>query len=184
MIDHVFIPDFHRLYVFYRFVGHLNETKASHLRETYPERVLLHAIRGMIPKTVHRLPQLQRLHVYAGTEHPFRNIFPNQPPIAKQGDSKVPTRHFQIPAEVREEIWKKAKPLQADQKGIIDFWDNVRRTDPEAYTSVVANAEVRLTVDQYRHYMKQELARQREASKDKIITHKYDLKKKYNFDYL
>ena len=59
------------------FAGGLKEIKAADLRDTYPERVILRAVRGMIPKTMHKLPQLSRLRVYADHQHPFADIFPN-----------------------------------------------------------------------------------------------------------
>lgn len=37
------------------FVGGLKSVSASHWREAFPERVLMHAVRGMIPKTKHKL---------------------------------------------------------------------------------------------------------------------------------
>lgn len=40
------------------------------MREEHPERILEHAIKGMIPRNRLRKLILERLYVYAGTEHP------------------------------------------------------------------------------------------------------------------
>ena len=36
----------------------------------HPERVIEHAVKGMLPKTALGRQQFHKLHVYAGPEHP------------------------------------------------------------------------------------------------------------------
>uniref|UniRef100_A0A0A9Y275 50S ribosomal protein L13 n=1 Tax=Lygus hesperus TaxID=30085 RepID=A0A0A9Y275_LYGHE len=88
-----------------RYVGHLKSVPASELRERYPERILLHSIRGMVPKTVHRLQQLHRLHVLPTHEHPFTNIFP------------------EIKVEGEEDATKKFILARNADGVLIDTWD-------------------------------------------------------------
>ncbi len=50
--------------------GHLNEVNAARMLETHPERVIEHAVRGMLPKNKLGRSILQKLKVYAGDKHP------------------------------------------------------------------------------------------------------------------
>ncbi len=50
--------------------GHLKEVSAGRLLETHPERVVEHAVRGMLPKNKLGRALLQKLKVYAGDKHP------------------------------------------------------------------------------------------------------------------
>jgi large subunit ribosomal protein L13 len=59
--------------VYRRYSGHrggLKETRASVLRERHPERLLQHAVRGMLPKNKLSRTMFRRLKVYAGDRHP------------------------------------------------------------------------------------------------------------------
>jgi len=47
----------------------------------YPERVLLHAVKGMLPKTQLGRRMLRKLKVYAGTEHPHTAQKPEIVPL-------------------------------------------------------------------------------------------------------
>ena len=38
--------------------------------EKHPERIIEHAVKGMLPKTVLGAAMFKKLKVYAGTEHP------------------------------------------------------------------------------------------------------------------
>lgn len=51
------------------FIGGLREQTASEVMEQYPERVIEHAVAGMLPDGAlgHRI--IKKLHVYAGTDH-------------------------------------------------------------------------------------------------------------------
>ena len=46
--------------------GHLKEVSAERMLETHPERVIEHAVRGMLPKSKLGRSLLQKLKVYAG----------------------------------------------------------------------------------------------------------------------
>ena len=50
--------------------GHLKEVSAERMLETHPERVIEHAVRGMLPKNKLGRALLQKLKVYAGDKHP------------------------------------------------------------------------------------------------------------------
>lgn len=50
--------------------GHLKEISAGRMLETHPERVIEHAVRGMLPKSKLGRALLQKLKVYAGDKHP------------------------------------------------------------------------------------------------------------------
>ena len=50
--------------------GHLKEVSAERMLETHPERVIEHAVRGMLPKSKLGRSLLQKLKVYAGDKHP------------------------------------------------------------------------------------------------------------------
>jgi len=52
------------------YIGSVKEVTAGTLLETKPERVLLKAVQGMLPKTPLGRAQLSKLKVYAGSEHP------------------------------------------------------------------------------------------------------------------
>ena len=49
--------------------GGLKETKAKDVLATYPERVLEHAVKGMLPKNKLGKRMLRKLFVYAGENH-------------------------------------------------------------------------------------------------------------------
>ncbi len=58
---------------YYRHSGYLGGLKSeSYLEamEKHPERVVEHAVKGMLPKTTLGRKQLRKLKVYAGSEHP------------------------------------------------------------------------------------------------------------------
>ncbi len=80
--DHVIIINADKIQVtgkkldtkrYYRYSGYLGGLKSVVLREQlekHPERVLIHAIRGMLPKNRLGRAMLKKLKVYAGSEHP------------------------------------------------------------------------------------------------------------------
>ena len=59
---------------FYRhhsgWVGGLKETRLDKMLATHPERVIEHAVKGMLPKNALGRKMFGKLHVYAGAEHP------------------------------------------------------------------------------------------------------------------
>ncbi|MDA3732257.1 50S ribosomal protein L13 [Niameybacter massiliensis] len=51
------------------YAGGLKETKARDMLNTHPERVIMYAVKGMLPKNSLGRQMLTKLRVYAGTEH-------------------------------------------------------------------------------------------------------------------
>jgi large subunit ribosomal protein L13 len=59
--------------VYYRHSGYpggLTEIRLRRMLRTHPERVILAAVRGMLPHTKQGRQLIKKLKVYAGTEHP------------------------------------------------------------------------------------------------------------------
>lgn len=60
-------------HVYYRHTGYpggKREESPADLFRTHPERVLEHAVRGMLPKTKLGARVFKNLHLYVGAEHP------------------------------------------------------------------------------------------------------------------
>jgi len=58
---------------YYRFSGYpggLRTITLGEMMEKYPERVIEHAVKGMLPKTSLGRAMYKKLKVYAGSEHP------------------------------------------------------------------------------------------------------------------
>ena len=58
---------------YWRYSGYLGGLKIESFREAmekHPERVIEHAVKGMLPKTTLGRKQFTKLKVYAGPEHP------------------------------------------------------------------------------------------------------------------
>ena len=61
--------------IYQRYTGYpggQRETTPAKVRATHPERILEHAIRGMLPKTRLGDALYRNLHIYAGSEHPHQ----------------------------------------------------------------------------------------------------------------
>ncbi len=59
--------------MYYRYSGYpggMKETPASKVRDDHPERLVLHAVKGMLPHNRLGRAMLKKLHVYAGPDHP------------------------------------------------------------------------------------------------------------------
>ena len=59
--------------VYQSYSGHRSGLKistAAQVRATFPERIIKHAVKGMLPKNNAARTMLTRLKVYAGAEHP------------------------------------------------------------------------------------------------------------------
>jgi len=59
--------------IYYRHTGYpggIRETNFAKVRATRPERVLQHAVKGMLPKGPLGYVMLRKLKVYAGDKHP------------------------------------------------------------------------------------------------------------------
>lgn len=59
-----------------KFPGGVKMKAAGKMREEHPERMIEHAVTGMIPRNRIRQFALEKLHVYAGTEHPHNGQNP------------------------------------------------------------------------------------------------------------
>lgn len=64
--------------------GGLRQTTFRKLIETKPERVIEHAVRGMLPHTKLGRAQYGKLKVYAGAEHPHASQQPKAYTIGKE----------------------------------------------------------------------------------------------------
>ncbi len=65
--------------MYYRHSGYpgaIKKISAGRLLETYPDRVLKRAVKGMLPKTKLGNKMLSKLKVYAGPEHPHTSQKP------------------------------------------------------------------------------------------------------------
>ena len=69
------------------YIGGIKATAARDLREKHPERVLEHAIRGMLPKNKLGRKVFHNVKIYAGTEHPHDAQKPGVAPsrLVKEG---------------------------------------------------------------------------------------------------
>ncbi len=52
------------------YVGKLKETKLENMLAAHPDRVLMHAVKGMLPKNRLGRAMMKKLKIYAGEEHP------------------------------------------------------------------------------------------------------------------
>lgn len=60
---------------YYRHTGYpggIRETKAKDVMKNNPERIILSAVRGMLPKTILGRQQITKLKVYSGPDHPHK----------------------------------------------------------------------------------------------------------------
>ncbi len=88
--DHVIIINAHKIRVTGRkaqqkrytsysgYPGGLKETAYEKMLEKHPERILEHAIRGMLPKNRLGRKMFKKLKVYAGNQHPHTAQHPEQ----------------------------------------------------------------------------------------------------------
>ena len=54
------------------YMGGLRSTSAKKMRQEHPERIIYHAVKGMLPKNRLGRKLLKKLKVYAGPDHPHR----------------------------------------------------------------------------------------------------------------
>ena len=52
------------------YAGGVKTTALSHMRRTYPERIIENAVKGMLPHNKLGRRMLKHLKVYAGPDHP------------------------------------------------------------------------------------------------------------------
>jgi large subunit ribosomal protein L13 len=55
-----------------QYPGGLRETTAKRMNETFPERIVEFAVKGMLPKGRLGRQMVKKLFVYAGSEHPHQ----------------------------------------------------------------------------------------------------------------
>jgi large subunit ribosomal protein L13 len=55
-----------------QYPGGLRETTAKRMNETFPERIVEFAVKGMLPKGRLGRQMIKKLYVYAGNEHPHQ----------------------------------------------------------------------------------------------------------------
>lgn len=55
--------------------GGLRSETLGDLRERRPEEIIRRAVKGMLPRTKLQKLMLKRLHIFAGSEHPFKDKF-------------------------------------------------------------------------------------------------------------
>lgn len=55
--------------------GGLKQISLEKQREIHPDRVIIHAVSGMLPDNKLKAGMLKRLHVFAGRENPFAQHF-------------------------------------------------------------------------------------------------------------
>lgn len=54
------------------YIGNRKELTAAQVMEKHPERILEHAVKGMLPKNRLSRQLLRKLRVYAGADHPHK----------------------------------------------------------------------------------------------------------------
>ncbi len=64
--------------------GGLKTEAAKDIMKTNPERIIMSAVRGMIPKTSLGRRQLSKLKVYSGSDHPHESQNPEPLSLEKQ----------------------------------------------------------------------------------------------------
>ena len=57
-------------YKYSGYMGGLRSWTARQLLDTHPERIIEHAVKGMLPKNRLARQMIKKLRVYAGSEHP------------------------------------------------------------------------------------------------------------------
>lgn len=58
--------------------GGLKIKTLAELREDKPEELIIHAVKGMIPKTKLGRQMIKKLHVFSDTQHPFKKELGNE----------------------------------------------------------------------------------------------------------
>jgi len=77
--------------MYYRHTGYPGGIKSVSLRrqlEKHPERVIEHAVKGMLPRGPLGRRQFKKLKVYAGPEHPHQAQLPKPMPIAEMAEKE------------------------------------------------------------------------------------------------
>jgi large subunit ribosomal protein L13 len=91
--------------------GGLKELTAEQVRARDPQKLLQHAVRGMLPRNKMRQPRMSRLKCYEGPDHPH----------AAQFGLKVSP-----PAPDVHPKWEDVVPDDPQYKALYDYWTKVR----------------------------------------------------------
>lgn len=57
------------------FPGGLKTETLGEMRQKHPERIIIHAVSGMLPQNKLKDQMLKRLYVFSGEEHPYKDKF-------------------------------------------------------------------------------------------------------------
>ena len=63
------------------YIGNLKSNTAGEILESHPDRVIISAVRGMLPHNTLGRAQLKKLKIYAGAEHPHEAQQPTPLPL-------------------------------------------------------------------------------------------------------
>lgn len=63
------------------YAGGLKEIPVDKLRKSQPEQLIIHAVKGMLPKNRLAGEVIKKLHVYAGPQHPHQAQQPDDLPV-------------------------------------------------------------------------------------------------------
>lgn len=69
-------------YSYSGYPGGLKKTSLSQMREKFPERIIVNAVSKMLPNNKLRADFLKKLHVFAGSEHDYKDKIPLRPRLA------------------------------------------------------------------------------------------------------
>lgn len=58
--------------------GGYRERTLAEVRKNQPEKLIIRAVSGMVPKTKLGRQMMKKLHVFVGSEHPFQNKFKSE----------------------------------------------------------------------------------------------------------
>lgn len=135
--------------------GGLKEIPAERWRTSHPDRILRHAVAGMIRKNKLKIPRLDRLKIYSGVVHPHQAQFPfdmvaNVPKLKAQRDEEIK----EIKAKAQAEIdalnlaatgGKKAAAAPVAKKSaiVVPVDDNTMPENPEIRTAILKDREQR-----------------------------------------
>jgi hypothetical protein len=102
----------------------------------------------MIPKTMHKINQMNRLKVFGGPEHPFKHLFPNEPILVREDNLRVeeiPFRRMALLDDEAEKVWNECIiPIEPDERGFIDNWTHLRNHAPDEYDLIRSESSIKV----------------------------------------
>lgn len=107
----------------YQRAGHIKEIPYSKMQEKFPERVIEHAVRGMLPRNRLGERMIRMLKVYAGPEHPHaaqiigseRRPERDAAAAAKAAEEADSKKRASARAEIAEEAKSKSTEAKAEE---------------------------------------------------------------------